>query len=58
MITPDLNRNYTALKNDLLQSGFVVNVTKSSGPVTDLFSSQAFNGVYQCRFDDLETYSY
>lgn len=31
--TPDLNRNYTALKNDLLQSGFVVNVTRASSPV-------------------------
>ena len=38
-ITPDLNRNYTALKNDLLQSGFAVNVTKSSGPVTDFQAS-------------------
>ena len=32
-ITPDLNRNYTALKNDLLQSGFVANVTRASSPV-------------------------
>jgi ABC-type antimicrobial peptide transport system permease subunit/AraC-like DNA-binding protein len=38
-MTSDLNRNYTALKNDLLQSGFVVNVTKSSGPVTDFLAS-------------------
>jgi len=32
-ITPDLNRNYTALKNDLLQSGFVANVTRASSPI-------------------------
>ena len=31
--TTDLNRNYTALKNDLLQSGFVANVTRASSPV-------------------------
>lgn len=37
-LTSDLNRNYTALKNDLLQSGFVVNVTRSSGPVTDFWA--------------------
>lgn len=32
-VTPDLNRNYTALKNDLLQSGWVTNVTRASSPV-------------------------
>jgi len=32
-ITPDLNRNYTPLKNDLLQSGLVANVTRASSPV-------------------------
>ncbi|MFC0516039.1 ABC transporter permease [Mucilaginibacter angelicae] len=32
-ITPDLNRNYIALKNDLLQSGFVANVTRASSPI-------------------------
>ncbi|HEY8928425.1 MAG TPA: ABC transporter permease [Mucilaginibacter sp.] len=31
--TSDLNRNYTALKNDLLQSGFLANVTRASSPV-------------------------
>ena len=31
--TTDLNRNYTALKNDLLQSGFVTNVTRASSPI-------------------------
>jgi len=35
----DLNRNYIALKNDLLQSGFVANATKASGPVTDFLAS-------------------
>jgi putative ABC transport system permease protein len=32
-ITPDLNRNYIALKNDLLQSGIAANVTRASSPV-------------------------
>ncbi|MES2110185.1 MAG: ABC transporter permease [Bacteroidota bacterium] len=32
-IPPDLNRNYTPLKNDLLQSGFVANVTRASSPI-------------------------
>jgi ABC-type antimicrobial peptide transport system permease subunit/AraC-like DNA-binding protein len=32
-MSADLNRNYTALKNDLLQSGFVANVTRASSPV-------------------------
>jgi ABC-type antimicrobial peptide transport system permease subunit len=32
-ITSDLNRNYIALKNDLLQSGFVANVTRASCPI-------------------------
>lgn len=34
----DLDHNYAALKNDLLQSGLVTSVTKSTGPVTGLFS--------------------
>lgn len=32
-MSSDLNRNYIALKNDLLQSGFVANVTRASSPV-------------------------
>jgi len=32
-MSADLNRNYTVLKNDLLQSGFVANVTRASSPV-------------------------
>lgn len=31
--TSDLNRNYTALKNDLLKSGLVTNVTRASSPI-------------------------
>jgi putative ABC transport system permease protein len=38
-MSSDLSRHYTALKNDLLGSGLVVNVTKSSGPVTDFVAS-------------------
>lgn len=32
-ISSDLNRNYITLKNDLLKSGFVANVTRASSPV-------------------------
>jgi ABC-type antimicrobial peptide transport system permease subunit len=42
----DLSRNYWALKNDLLQSGLVSSVTKSSSPVTDIWSNQ--------RIDDFQ----
>lgn len=34
----DLNPNYTALKNELLQSDAVTSVTKSSSPVTSIWS--------------------
>lgn len=34
----DLDHNYAALKNDLLQTGLVTSVTRSTGPVTGLFS--------------------
>jgi putative ABC transport system permease protein len=36
--TADLGNNYVALKQDMLQSGVVSMVTKSSGPATDLSS--------------------
>jgi putative ABC transport system permease protein len=36
----DLTRNYAALKNDLLQSGLVSSVTKSSSPATAIWSNQ------------------
>jgi hypothetical protein len=39
-VSGDLNRNYEALKNELLQSGFVSSVTKSSSPVTSIWSNQ------------------
>ncbi|MGN7818940.1 ABC transporter permease [Chitinophaga sp. 22536] len=35
--SPDMNRNYDALKNDLLQTGVVSSVTKSSSPVTGIW---------------------
>ncbi len=35
----DLGRNYTALKNNLLQSGIVNSVARSSSPVTDIWSN-------------------
>ncbi|HEV2478370.1 MAG TPA: ABC transporter permease [Puia sp.] len=34
----DLDHNYAALKNDLLQSGLVTSVTRSTAPVTGLYS--------------------
>lgn len=36
-VSPDINRNYEALKNELLQDGMVSNVTKSSSPVTGVW---------------------
>lgn len=35
-----LQKNYEALKNEMLQSGVVTNVTKSSSPVTDIWGNQ------------------
>ncbi len=35
----ELNKNYDALKTDLLSSGVVSNVTKSSNPVTEIWSN-------------------
>ncbi|MDO6431750.1 ABC transporter permease [Flavitalea sp. BT771] len=40
--SPDITRNYDALKNELLQSGVVSSVTKSSSPVTAIW---VVNGV-------------
>ncbi len=34
----DLQKNYAALKHDLLQSGLVTGVTKASSPATDIWS--------------------
>lgn len=42
-VSSDLSRNYTALKNDLLQSGVVTNVTRSSSPVTDIWSHNSID---------------
>lgn len=42
----DLTPNYTALKDEMLRSGVVTSVTKSSSPVTDIWSNQ--------RVDDWE----
>jgi putative ABC transport system permease protein len=42
-VSADLNRNYSALKNDLLQSGLVTSVTKASSPVTDIWSNNSIN---------------
>jgi len=39
-ISGSLQQNYEALKNEMLQSGAVTSVTKSSSPVTDIWSSQ------------------
>jgi hypothetical protein len=36
-INTDLEKNYTALKNELLQKGIVESITKSSSPTTDIW---------------------
>jgi ABC-type antimicrobial peptide transport system permease subunit len=38
-ITGDLNKNYTAYKNELLQSGTALSVTKTFSPVTEIWSN-------------------
>jgi putative ABC transport system permease protein len=40
-LTPDLQRNYVALTNDLLASGAVLSVSKSSSPVTEAYTSES-----------------
>jgi putative ABC transport system permease protein len=39
LITGDLEKNYPAYKNELLQSGFVKSVTKTGSPITESWSS-------------------
>jgi ABC-type antimicrobial peptide transport system permease subunit len=42
-MSADLNRNYTALKNDLLQTGLVESVAYSSSPVTGVYDHTIIN---------------
>ncbi|CAL1520165.1 ABC transporter permease [Chitinophaga sp. MM2321] len=42
-MSEDMRRNYDALRNDLLQSGLVENISKASSPVTDVWSHTAVN---------------
>lgn len=35
--TDDLNRNYTALKNELLQKGIIESMTRSTSPATNIY---------------------
>jgi ABC-type antimicrobial peptide transport system permease subunit len=42
-VSPDLQKNYEALKNEMLQSGVVSGVTKASCPVTELWSWNFIN---------------
>jgi putative ABC transport system permease protein len=39
-ISGSLQQNYEALKNEMLQSGMVTSVTKSSSPITDIWANQ------------------
>ncbi|HEX5153736.1 MAG TPA: ABC transporter permease [Parafilimonas sp.] len=39
-LSGSLEQNYEALKNEMLQSGVVTSVTKSSSPVTDIWANQ------------------
>ncbi|HEX4850360.1 MAG TPA: ABC transporter permease, partial [Puia sp.] len=41
MRTPDLYGHYDALKNDLINTGTVENMSESSSPVTDVWSNQS-----------------
>lgn len=42
-MSSDLNKNYEALKNDLLQTGMVESVANASSPVTNIYNHTAFN---------------
>jgi putative ABC transport system permease protein len=37
-MSDDLNRNYEALKNELIQTGLIDNIATASSPVTDIYS--------------------
>jgi putative ABC transport system permease protein len=39
MVTPDLHQRYDVIRDELLQSGVVENVSTSSAPVTDIWSN-------------------
>jgi len=39
-VSGNLQQNYEALKNEMLESGVVTSVTKSSSPVTDIWGNQ------------------
>ncbi|HYJ62926.1 MAG TPA: FtsX-like permease family protein [Parafilimonas sp.] len=39
-VSGSLQQNYEALKNEMLQSGLVTSVTKSSSPITDIWANQ------------------
>lgn len=39
-VSTEVNNNYQAIKNEMLQSGMVSSVTKSSNPVTEIWSNQ------------------
>jgi len=37
-MSDDLNGNYNALKNELLQTGLIENIARASSPITDIYS--------------------
>jgi len=43
-LSDDLNKNYDALQNDLMQSGLVESVTRASAPVTEIFAHTSLDG--------------
>jgi ABC-type antimicrobial peptide transport system permease subunit len=51
-VSPDLQKNYEVLKNDMLQSGLVTGVTKASCPVTELWSWNDINNWPGKRADE------
>ena len=40
-MSDDLNNHFTALRNDVMQSGLVENITTASSPVTDIYAHTA-----------------
>ncbi|HTI07407.1 MAG TPA: ABC transporter permease [Puia sp.] len=42
-MSADLNKNFSALRNDLLQSGIAVSVASATSPITNLYSHSGLN---------------
>ena len=51
-INPDLSQNYPALKNELLASGVVQNVTRASNPITAIYAHSSISSWPGKRADE------